>query len=148
MKWNTNNHWQSHARAHFSSSARREHILCWFCKIPIIGTLRTMKSPAPLLAAALLLTSASAFAPPSSQISASTAARSPTSTTQIAADVSAGEIAKSIGIPLLFGGGLIPAAIIANKSMVSTLMKKRPEKPNLTEEEKKTYLDPTFGQGM
>ena len=107
-----------------------------------------MKSPAPLLAAALLLTSASAFAPPSSQISASTAARSPTSTTQIAADVSAGEIAKSIGIPLLFGGGLIPAAIIANKSMVSTLMKKRPEKPNLTEEEKKTYLDPTFGQGM
>ena len=98
-----------------------------------------------ILAAALLVSSATAFAPPSSQISAST----PTSatSTQIAADVSAGEIAKSVGIPLLFGGGLIPAAVIANKSMVGTLMKKRPEKPTLTEEEKKTYLDPTFGQG-
>jgi len=60
--------------------------------------------------------------------------------------VSAGELAKSIGIPLLFGGGLIPAAIIANKSMVGTLMKKRPEKPDLTDIEKETYLDPTFGQ--
>ena len=104
-----------------------------------------MRSPAPVLAAALLVTSATAFAPPSSHISTSIAATR--STTQIAADVGAGEIAKSIGIPLLFGGGLIPAAIIANKSMVGTLMKKRPEKPNLTEEEKKTYLDPTFGQG-
>merc|ERR1719478_1998341 len=52
---------------------------------------------------------------------------------------------KTIFITLLFGGGLIPAAIIANKSMVGTLMKKRPEKPVLTEEAKKTYLDPTFG---
>ena len=105
-----------------------------------------MRSPAPVLAAALLVTSATAFAPPSSQITATSATTR--STTQIAADVGVGEIAKSVGIPLLFGGGLIPAAIIANKSMVNTLMKKRPEKPNLTEEEKKTYLDPTFGQGM
>jgi len=55
------------------------------------------------------------------------------------------EVVKGVGIPLLFGGGLIPAAVLANKSMAGTLMKKRPEKPNLTEEEKKTYLDPTFG---
>ena len=107
----------------------------------------TMRSPAPVLAAALLATSATAFAPPSSQITTGTSATTRSTATQIAADVGAGEIAKSIGIPLLFGGGLIPAAIIANKSMVNTLMKKRPEKPNLTEEEKKTYLDPTFGQG-
>ena len=108
-----------------------------------------MRSPAPVLAAALLATSATAFAPPSPQITTTTTATATTrSTTQIAADVGAGEIAKSIGIPLLFGGGLIPAAIIANKSMAGTLMKKRPEKPNLTEEEKKTYLDPTFGQGV
>ena len=106
-----------------------------------------MRSPAPVLAAALLATSATAFAPPSSQITTGTSATTRSTATQIAADVGAGEIAKSIGIPLLFGGGLIPAAIIANKSMVNTLMKKRPEKPNLTEEEKKTYLDPTFGQG-
>jgi hypothetical protein len=100
-----------------------------------------------ILAAALLVSSATAFAPPSSQISASTTTSATSTSTQIAADVSAGEIAKSVGIPLLFGGGLIPAAVIANKSMVGTLMKKRPEKPTLTEEEKKTYLDPTFGQG-
>ena len=107
-----------------------------------------MRSPVPVLAAVLLATSATAFAPPSSQIATATATATTRSTTQISADVGAGEIAKSIGIPLLFGGGLIPAAIIANKSMVNTLMKKRPEKPNLTEEEKKTYLDPTFGQGV
>ena len=32
-----------------------------------------------------------------------------------------GELAKSAGIVLLFGGGLIPAAIAANKAMIGTL---------------------------
>ena len=108
-----------------------------------------MRSPASVLATALLVSSASAFAPLSAQVSAPARSSSTSSsTTSIAADVSAGEMAKSIGIPLLFGGGLIPAAIIANKSMVGTLMKKRPEKPDLSKINKETNLDPTFGQGM
>ncbi len=36
-----------------------------------------------------------------------------------------GELAKSVVIVLLFGGGLIPAAIAANKAMVGTLQGKR-----------------------
>jgi len=60
-----------------------------------------------------------------------------------------GNFYKSTVIALLFGGGLIPAAIIANKSMFDTLTSKRPEKKDLSEmtnEQKRTNFDPTFGQ--
>jgi len=55
------------------------------------------------------------------------------------------ESGKSIFIVLLFGGGLIPATIAANSAMMDTLTNKRPEKKEITAEQKKTYLDPTFG---
>jgi len=48
--------------------------------------------------------------------------------------------------PLHTTYSLIPPAIIANKSLLDTLMKKRPEKKELTDEQKKNNFDPTFGQ--
>jgi len=48
-------------------------------------------------------------------------------------------------VALAFGGGMIPAAIVANRSMVRTLTNQRPEKPDLTDEQKRRYLDPTYG---
>jgi len=55
------------------------------------------------------------------------------------------ETVKTVLIVLFCGGGLIPATIAANQGMMDTLMRKRPEKKELTDEQKSTNLDPTFG---
>ena len=53
-----------------------------------------------------------------------------------------GQIAKTVLIALLFGGGLIPATINGNKAMIATLSGKRPKDDDVGNP--KTSLDPTI----